>query len=206
MFTKKKLALLLSELKTFENPKFQLEQYQTDSEIASDALWDSYLQGDINKKIITDLGCGTGIFGLGALLLGAKKVYFVDVDKEALNIAKQNKSYLEKKLGKKFNASFINKDIKDFKLKSEVIIQNPPFGTKKLHADKLFLLKAMKLANTIYSFHKLSSAEFIKRFLEDNGFKLVYIKKIKFPLRLIFTFHKKKKYMVDVGYFKFKKK
>ncbi len=202
MKNKKELSLLISKIKTFSKPKVVLEQYQTDPEIASQSLWNAYLNKDIKNKTIADLGCGTGIFGLGSLVLGAKKVYFVDIDKEALEIAKENKKFLEEKTNKKFNAVFINKNIINFKNKVDVAIQNPPFGVKRAHTDKLFLLKAMSIAKTVYSFHKMTSKDFISRLAKENNFKIYSVVKIKLPLKSIFKFHRKKTYFVDVGLWK----
>jgi len=199
MKNKKQLATILSKLKTFEKPKVRLEQYQTDSETASQILWIAYLNRDIKNKIIVDLGCGTGIFGIGSLILGAKKIYFVDIDKEALSLAKENKKYIEKELNKKFNATFINKDIEHFSKKADVVIQNPPFGIKRVHKDKYFLLKAMSLAKVIYSMHKITSKTFIDRLTKENNYKVTHITEIRLPLRRIFSFHKKKNYFVKIG-------
>ena len=74
---KKELSILLSKLIEQENLKIDLEQYQTESELAGEILWKAFLNNDIKNKIIADFGCGNGIFGIGALLLGAKKVYFL---------------------------------------------------------------------------------------------------------------------------------
>ena len=199
---KKELAILLSGLKTFDKPKVNLEQYQTEAELAADALWFAYMAGDIKGKIITDLGCGTGTFGLGALLLGAKKAYMIDIDKETLKIAKENKKILEKELKKKLNAELIQKDIRNFKKKSDVVLQNPPFGVQKSHTDKLFLLKAMETAPKIYSFHKIESENFIKRFSEEHDFKSEIIKKYDLPIKRMYFFHSKRIYMVKVGFWK----
>jgi putative methylase len=202
---KKQLALLLSKIKFFEEPDLSLEQYQTDPEIAAEALWFVNMQNDIKGKVIADLGCGTGIFGFGALILGAKKIYFVDVDKGAINLAKENKKILEKKLNKKFNAVFVNKNIKNYNYKVDVVIQNPPFGVKRTHTDKLFLMKAMETAPVIYSFHKLESKDFIKRFVEENNFKIKNLIEMRFPLKARFKFHRKKTYFVDVGFWRITK-
>lgn len=199
---KKNLAVLLSKIKVFEDPNIKLEQYQTDSEIAAEALWFAYMNKDIKGKIIADLGCGTGIFGFGALILGAEKVYFVDVDEKSIDIAKQNKKLIEKETGKKFKCVFMNKDIRNFKSKVDVVIQNPPFGVVRTHTDKFFLVKAMDVANKIYSFHKIESENFLNKFLKENCFKVVNIKRFNFPLRRTFFFHTKKVYYVDVGCFK----
>src|SRR3989338_8397937 len=88
--SKSSLAIELSKLKVFESPKVRQEQYPTDSEIAASVLWNAYILGDLEGKVIADLGCGTGILGIGALLLGAKKVFFIEVDKKALETAKMS--------------------------------------------------------------------------------------------------------------------
>ena len=88
--TKSQLAIALSKLDGFKDPKLRQEQYITDSEIAASVLWSAHLFKDIEGKVIADLGCGTGVLGIGALLLGAKMVLFIDSDKEALAIAKKN--------------------------------------------------------------------------------------------------------------------
>lgn len=186
---KKQLAIELSKLKSFEKPKLKLEQYFLDSEIAAELLWLAYLNSDIKNKIIADLGGGTGVLSYGALLLGAKKVYLVEKDKDAVKIAKKN--ILNKKI------RFINKDIKYFNVKVDTVIQNPPFGTKDKHIDKLFLEKAMNLSNKIYSIHKITSKTFIEKLAGDKF--NIQIKNIEIPLKRIYKFHKKKIYYVKAG-------
>ena len=88
--SKSTLAIALSRLEDFSKPKVRQEQYLMDSEIGASMLWNACLLGDIGAKTIADLGCGTGILGIGALLLGAKQVIFVDSDEKALEIAKKN--------------------------------------------------------------------------------------------------------------------
>jgi ribosomal protein L11 methyltransferase len=43
------------------------------------------------NKIIADIGCGSGILAIGAILLGAKKVYAVDIDPLAVNATHSNR-------------------------------------------------------------------------------------------------------------------
>lgn len=206
MLDKKKLSLILSKLKTFDKPQVEYEQYQTPSELAATALWKAYMDGNIAKKAIVDLGCGTGIFGIGCLVLGAKKVTFVDVDERALKIAKENKAFVESMLKSKLNASFLKKEIKEYSGKADVAVQNPPFGVKKPHIDKLFLEVAMRTAPIIYSFHKIESKNFIEKFADDNGYCIESITSIRFPLKAIFRFHKEKNYFVETGLWKLVKK
>ena len=65
---KTELELKLSQLKSIENPKVFLEQYGTHADIAAETLWVAYISGDIENKVVADLGCGNGILGIGALL------------------------------------------------------------------------------------------------------------------------------------------
>ncbi|MBI2670954.1 methyltransferase [Candidatus Woesearchaeota archaeon] len=190
---KKSLAVILSGLKQVQNPNSSLEQYQTDSETASLILWKAYMSNDIQRKFIADLGCGNGIFGVGAIILGAKKVYFVEQDKKSIKVLKENLSEFDG------NYEILNIDIKDFNLKVDTVIQNPPFGVQKVHSDKIFLEKAFKISNKIYTIHKIESQEFMKSISQDNNFKINGILKLNFPLKKTMHFHRKKKYNVNVG-------
>lgn len=197
MITKKQLAIQLSKLKVFESPSAKLEQYPTTSEIAASILWFAYLQGDIEGKIIADLGCGTGILGQGALLLGAKQIYLVDKDKKALDIAQ---SQVDPE-----NAIFLNQDVKEFNQKVDVIIQNPPFGTKIEHADKEFLEKAMQLADNIYTIHKTTTSDFVLAIAKANSFEVKHIQEFKIPIKKSQKFHKKPVSYVDIACFHLKR-
>jgi putative methylase len=202
---KKELELLLSQMQEFENPKVKLEQYQTPSDIVADCLWNIYSSKRLGGKTIADLGCGTGIFGIGALLLGARKVHFVEFDKDVLKAAQSNLKKMEKLAGKKFNAEFHNLDVKDFDKKVSLVIQNPPFGVKETHADKLFLIKAMEVSKVVYSFHKLSTRGFIEKFVKENGFEVVSLFKYDFPIKQKFWFHTSRVKKIDVGCWGLKK-
>lgn len=45
---------------------------------------------DLKDKVVIDYGCGSGILGVAALLLGAKQVYATDIDPQAVLATKQN--------------------------------------------------------------------------------------------------------------------
>lgn len=58
---------------------------------ASTFLCLQWLAGlDLKDKIVIDYGCGSGILGVAALLLGAKKVYATDIDPQAVLATQQN--------------------------------------------------------------------------------------------------------------------
>jgi len=67
-------------------------------------------------------------------------------------------------------------------------------------------LKAMETAPMIYSFHKIESNDFIKRFTDEHGFKSKLIKDYNFPLKRAFFFHTKMVHHVRVGLWKIQKR
>ncbi|HLC72835.1 MAG TPA: METTL5 family protein [Candidatus Nanoarchaeia archaeon] len=198
-FTKKELAIHLSHLQTFAQPSASLEQYATNSELAAQILWDAHLQGDITDKVVADFGCGPGIFGLGALLLGAKKVYFVDIDAKALALAKTNLHFLNTFFNASFSASFSHQEVSNFRHHVDTILQNPPFGVQQEHADRPFLEKAMVVGNVIYTLHKIESKSFLTTLTSSFGFRITALKPLLFPLPKTQTFHRKKAHAVAVG-------
>ncbi len=208
------LAIILSKLKTFENPKIHLEQYITDSQVAYEIIQSAKLNKDIDDKIILDLGCGTGILGIGCLIFGAKKVYFVDVDDKALQIAKENIKYVEDEFNMDImkKAVFILKDVEfieknDFgKDKIELIMQNPPFGTKIKSIDAVFLRKSMELSNKIYTFHKFETKVFIDKLITSENFITRNLWKFNFPLKNTMQMHSKRIQYIDVGCWLIEKK
>ena len=196
---KKDLSILLSKLKTFDSPDASLEQYNTDPEIASSALWFVDMNEGFSDKVVADLGCGTGILGIGALALGAKKVFFVDIDKKAIGFLRQNLKFVQKALKRKFSYKILDSDIQFFVEDVDMVVENPPFGVQKNHTDRLFLLKAMSTSPLIYSFHKLESDRFISQISKDHGFGSKLVMDFKFPIKKTMPFHDKKVHLVDVG-------
>ncbi len=203
--SKKELAILLSSLPTFETPSVALEQYPTPSDIAADWVWQMAMRKEVLGKIILDAGCGNGILGLALLLLGAKKVYFVDVDENVLKICKKNYKKIkdEYEIG---TATFKCQDISLFTTKVDVVVQNPPFGTKQKHHDKIFLEKAIKIAPLVYSMHKYNTTSFVEAVAKDFGFVVTNVWRFEFALKASFSFHKKKVQEIDVGLFRLEKK
>lgn len=193
MLTKKQLAIQLSKLQVFENPKLKLEQYTTDSEIAATVLWDALMKGDIANKVIADLGAGTGILGIGALLLGAKHVYFVEKDEDAVTGLYTNLRMLRNK-----NYTVLQMDIAGFSEKVDTVLQNPPFGTKQKHADKSFLEKAFASGDVVYSFHKTATDAFVRAIAADYSFTVAETYHFLFPLRQTYAYHRKNLERIEV--------
>ncbi len=200
--SKSGLAVVLSGLEGFERPKVSVEQYVMDSEIGASVLWNAFLRGDIGGKVIADLGCGTGVLGIGALLLGGSKVYFVDSDENALNIAKNSFEKVKSEHSIRGRASFLCMDIANFKEKVDVVLQNPPFGVKVRHADRPFLNKALDVAAVAYSFHKSESKRFIERFSSRKNFRITNVWDFQFPLKASYEFHSRRIKRIEVSCFR----
>ena len=198
MQSKSGLAVKLSRLKGFDEPNIASEQYSTDSEVAAELLWMAFMNGDVKDRVITDFGCGAGILGIGCLLLDARKVYFVDSDRAALEIAESNLNALGLK-----KYELIKSPVSDVSLKSDVVIQNPPFGTKRKHADREFLLKAFQTAIVVYSIHKASTEKFIRKLAESNKFQTTNALRRGLPLKRTHGFHRKRIHRIDVALFRF---
>ena len=200
----RRLTQELSRLKTFENPKIQSEQYATPPFIAADWVWQMALKGELAGKTILDAGCGPGILGIAALLLGAKHVYFIDNDPEAMKICQENynKTLQNYEIGE---ATFICENIVLFDQEVDLVVQNPPFGTKEKHADKPFLETAFRVSNLVYSMHKTVTDAFIEAVAKDFSFSVVEEWKYKMPLKSQFSHHKKDVKYIEVSVFRIEK-
>lgn len=200
--SKSQLAIVLSKLalfEKFEKPQLAKEQYATDSESAAEAVWFAYMNHDISGRVVADFGCGTGLLGIAALMLGAAKVYFVDSDTEALEIAKKNIAAATTAAAK---VELVQGDVAKFDKKVDTVVQNPPFGTKAKHADRVFLLQAFRTADAVYSFHKIETADFVKKIAADNGFAVTNVLPLQLQLKQTYKFHRSRIRRVGVGFFR----
>lgn len=205
MKSKKELELLLSKLKDLEKREVRLEQYSTPSQIASSLLWLAYERGDIFEKNIADLGTGNGILAIGAALLGAREVWAVEVDENALKIAEENYENLRNKGFKLSKVNFIHSRVEDFNKVVDTVIMNPPFGIKRRGYDRIFLAKAFSIASKVYSIHKLESKQFYEKFSSKFGFSSQLLQEFDFRIKFSFEFHKKKFYAFRAGIWLFEK-
>ncbi len=199
--TKKQLAMLLSKVNEHPEPKVSLEQYTLVSEEVSDLLWTiETVFGDISRKVLVDLGCGTGRLAIGSALLGASYVIGVDIDEVALRVAANS----AKKLGVEDRTSWILGSVKNLNLRADVVIQNPPYGVKREGADRPFLEAALRIAPIVYSLHKSGqrNRRFLKRFIKDLDGVIDRIIPLKVTIKPIFKFHTKRSYKVDVDLYR----
>lgn len=84
---RKDLEIFLQQLSSMSSLKIKYEQYPTPARVAANLLWEAGIENDdLYEKNILDLGCGTGILAVGAAYLGARNVFGVDIDIQALKI------------------------------------------------------------------------------------------------------------------------
>lgn len=200
---KKELEIILQQLKEPSKPKPSLEQYTIPADLGAEIINLAYLHGDIKDKVVFDFGCGSGRLAIGAAILGTKSVIGLDIDKNVIKAAKDNLLLHEAIISKKLPVSFAVCDVKDWFAKCDTIIQNAPFGIQTLHADRLFLEKAIECGQRIYSLHRggyKKTREFLTKYIESCGGKVDKVLKYKFVLPYTFKFHKKPKvsYIVNL--------
>lgn len=195
MIAKQSLAVALSRLKHFEQAKMEFEQYATESELAAELLWHAYQHGHLEGKRILDLGAGTGILAVGAALMGAKNVIAVEKDLDAIRVLKENLDLYEGVDA----VQIVESDIAHFDEEADVVIMNPPFGTKERHADRAFLDKATRLAPVIYTIHKETTDQFVRAFAHDAKYDVVLAETHKLALRHTMAHHERQKQEIKVN-------
>ncbi len=190
---KKELEIALQKIPGMKSPSPLLEQYQTPAGIAADILFNAY--DDINGKAVVDLGCGTGIFCIGASLLGAREVTGVDIDASAIEIAEEE----SKRMGAE-NITFMANSVENISVEGDTVIMNPPFGSQlgNRRADRAFLKKGLEVAPVIYSIHLENTIPFIKILISSLDGEVTYSKSYPFPIKRIFSFHRKKVAVYEV--------
>ena len=200
-----KLKNLISELQQvepFSEPKVDLEQYSTSAEDAGNMFHSISQVINLKDSIIADLGCGTGILGIAAALCGCENVFLFDIDNDALDIAKQN----IQELNLENNIQIIQADVNSLVVWErlhkyfDIVVTNPPFGIRSHKgADIEFLKVASKICkNTIFSLHKLSTLNYLKKFYNKNNVKDINSFSMNYDLDKTYKFHKKDKKNIEV--------
>lgn len=181
---KSQLAIKLSKVEEFQQPKISLEQYVTPPQLAADILHTAWMQGDIEGKKVVDLGTGTGIFAIGAALLGAEEVVAVEKDEDALEIARQN----AENLGVEDEIRFIRSDIGGFEESCDTVVMNPPFSVHS-DIDIGFIQKAVELGNAVYSVSHPGARKAIKDFVANSEHVLDTLEEYEISLPPTYGFH-----------------
>lgn len=171
------LERALSSIPAHPAPRVELEQYATPAHLAAPLLFEARSLGDIEGRRVVDLGCGTGVFAIGAALLGAAEVSGVDVDAAALEVAR-----LE---GERAGArvAWVEADVATWLGAADTVIMNPPFGAQQRHADRAFLDAAMRSAGVVYTLHHAPTRAFVEEYAAARAFTRTHAWRLVFPLR-----------------------
>lgn len=180
------IARKLSRLERFSNPKLELEQYPTPGELAAELIWTATLNGDIEGKRVIDLGAGTGVLGIGALLAGASHVTFIEIDADAVAILGRNVEGFDTD-----RYTVVTTNVSEAAGTYDTCIMNPPFGAQAKHADRSFLMHATRIARTTYSIHNANSRTFLAKLAADEGWRLQVLAERRLPLKSAYAHHKK---------------
>ena len=191
--------MTLQRLKPLEIRSEKLEQYSTPADIAAEIVWDAFSEGDIEGRSVADLGCGNGVLSIAAKLMGAREVFAVDLDPKALEVASENARKLS------LDITFKEGDVSSIEGKFDTVLQNPPFGAQRRHADRAFIKKALELAPKAYSLHNAGTETFVAGMVEALGAKCRPVKRFKFEIPFSFEFHKKPKETFSMVLLKFER-
>lgn len=180
-----------------------LEQYPTPASIASAVLFSAEMEhGDISGKTVYDLGCGDGIFAIGAALLGAERVIGVDVQSKALKASQRN----SRQLGTEDTVDWVLGEVSSLQTLCPVdtVVSNPPFGVKKRGADMRFLRKAISIADVTYSIHLAGDKNrvFLEKEINELGAEVTQVETFQFPIPKLFESHRKPKHMINVDLYR----
>ena len=179
--SRKKLEILIQKLaypSVYDN---DLEQYLTDSHVASMLVYLAFQNGDIQEKTVADLGCGNGVLAFGAAIMGARHVYAIDSDLSMTTLCKENCKGLP--------VTIETSDITTFSRKVDTVLMNPPFGSVKKHADLPFIMTAAAHASTIYSIHNMKTKDFVERQYDEIG-DIFFRAKVLISVPRIYAHHK----------------
>lgn len=181
---KVQLERVLQSLEAVPSPRADIEQYPTPAAVAAEVAFIAYGKGDIDACRVLDAGCGNGVLGVAAKILGAAEVVGVDIDPLAIEVAKRNARRA------KVDVSWTHADVTAMSGPFDTVLMNPPFGSQTRHADLPFLDTALAVGRVVYSFHNAATEEFVVRRIESRGGHVTDRAAYEFPLPRTFRFHR----------------
>ncbi|XP_068602266.1 rRNA N6-adenosine-methyltransferase METTL5 [Brachionichthys hirsutus] len=202
----KELESRLQQVDVFEKPKVRLEQYPTSPHLAACMLHTIQSTfGDIQSKLVADLGCGCGVLSVGAALLGAGLCVGFDIDNDALEIFRRNAEEFELPNVDLVQCDLCSPDSGACTKRFDTVITNPPFGTKHNQGtDMAFLWTALTMAKTaVYSLHKTSTRAHIQKKAKGWGVKMEVMAELRYDLPASYKFHKKESVDIQVDFLRF---
>ena len=186
------LAIELSKLKRVHEQKFELEQYQTEGELAARWISDILAFDDIFDGCrVADLGAGNGILGIGAVLAGAESSNLFEIDEELCSVCMKNVRLLSLEKRVMVSQSRIGKDeisSGDF----DLVITNPPWGRQQFGADRPFLEAILSIGSNAHLMHS-AEATHIQPLFEDAGWSTERYGEADFALPAAYSHHSRQR-------------
>mmetsp|Transcript_22413 Transcript_22413/g.37482 ORF Transcript_22413/g.37482 Transcript_22413/m.37482 type:complete len:210 (+) Transcript_22413:430-1059(+) len=200
----KHLQTHLEDLEGFRDPQIELEQYPTGAHLASQMLYNAYGFGDIEDKVVVDLGCGCGVLSIAAVLMGAGHAVGIDIDPGALEVAQENIDGFED-----LHIDLVQCSVDQLGglgLKADTVLMNPPFGTRRKGADMEFLRAGFALAGVkaVYSLNKTSTRAHIEKVAKELKAKRAeVVAEMVYDIPASYKFHKEKSKNIAVDMWRF---
>jgi len=211
----KELEAGLQPMRGFDVPKPDLEQYVTSAHLAAHMVFTAETaHADVGDKRVLDLGCGCGVLSVACSLAGASYVLGVDVDPDALHIARQNLASLDGTSGVPIDlvqadvasasfAGILASRGSDDERFFDTVVMNPPFGTKNKGIDMRFLEAACRMSKTaVYSLHKTSTRKHVERKAKEWGFEAQVVAEMRYDLPKTMRMHKHKTLDIAVDFWR----
>ena len=149
--------------------------------------------------ILIEVETDAGILGIGALVLGAK-VTFLEIDESLKEVIEANITVMQ---GETDN------DLSDYEIiiadateaplpAADLILTNPPFGTKEKHANTRLVERAFQNSNECYSFHKSATNTYLQDWFRQRNITIVQEFPFTFDLPATMRQHEKKSHNVQI--------
>ena len=200
----KHLAIKLSKLAPHPCKDVSLEQYATEGDLASYWMLAVDELDGFEQSTVVDMGAGNGILGIGALLLGASKVIFVETDPAALEAIETNIDALEKDLQGRAELWPATVGLDELPLEGvDIIVMNPPWGVQREKADRAFLEAAFgSKAASIHVLHS-DKATHLEPMAREQGWWAEVVLRTEFRLPPTYAHHAQRKGKTDVKCWRF---
>lgn len=200
----KHLAIRLSKLTPHPCRDVTLEQYATEGDLAAYWMLAVDQLDRLEGKVVADLGAGNGILGIGALLLGARRVVFVETDEHALEVLRSNVASLEDDLADRANVVAARVGLDDLPLDDvDLVVMNPPWGVQRERADRPFLEAAFSSAGLAVHLLHSDRASHVEAVAASHEWEAEAVLRTEFRLPPTYEHHAKRTGTTDVRCWRF---
>jgi putative methylase len=180
------LVRALARVPEFEHPDPRREQVATPPERAAELLFEALARGDLEGRTVVDLGSGTGRLAIGAARLGAARVVAVEVDPNAVEIARTAATALHAEV------TWETREVGAAIPEADTVVMNPPFGAQTRGADRPFWEAALSRPRAVYAFALADSRTFIARLTVARGARVEAQRPVPWTLGATFRHHRRR--------------